>query len=786
MPRWVWALLVSLLPLYGSKLHFTQEERAFIQNHPVVTYGNAVWEPFVIKEPQGYSGIFKDYYKLLEEKTGLTFKFVRFGDGNNFKLALDAFQKREIDLIQGSGKTAQREQYARFAGPFLQVSLGIVSQERHAYQRCHDLEGKVVAIAKGSTASEHIKAKFPGIKLIYTDTIQEALELVEMGNADAVVDNLVVLNYLLNKEYFRELAIGGICHYKFKIYALVRSDYPLLHSILNKAIASISQEEILSNHEKLLNLTILPDKKISDDYRAYFQSKKEITMCIDPNWMPLEAIEQGRMIGVNKEFIDLVQSYLPIPIRLVPTTNWSESITFAKERKCDILSLAMETTNRKKYLNFTSGYLKVSNVIVSKEALPASFELSHMEQRKIGVVQGYAMAEILKRAYPHIQFVDVESVVDGLEHVQEGSIDGFVATSLAVAYNFQSGQYKDLNVMTILPQKLDLGFGVRSDDLQLLAVLQHIVEQIPQSKREAIFNQWITIKFNDNEQAYKIFRNVLWVTLGMLFFILYYSYHSRKLNQKLQKNLATQIERIREQDKMIFHQNKLAAMGEMIENIAHQWRQPLAQINSAISVIDSRLYQNKTEDIVIDAKLIEIEQMTGYMSQTIDDFHHFLDQDRPKELFCLYNIVEKAIEILRGPLESCQITIEIDMDRHTAVEGYANEFLHVLVSILSNAKDILEQRSIPNPKITLRLHQSEQESQLIICDNGGGVESGMEDKVFEPYFSTKEKMKGRGLGLYISKMIVQKSLKGDIQLSNTDEGACFRIDFNQQGGVSNV
>ncbi len=290
---------------------------------------------------------------------------------------------------------------------------------------------------------------------------------------------------------------------------------------------------------------------------------------------------------------------------------------------------------------------------------------------------------------------------------------------------------------------------------------EEIVTQTPQTKLDAIF------------------RNVMLVLLAILLFILYHYRNSRKLNQKLQENLAIQIHDIRQKDKIIFHQNKLTSMGEMIQNIAHQWRQPLAQINSAIGVIDNRLYQNSVCDKIIEEKLIEIEKMTHYMSQTIDDFYGFLDENKQKESFNLYETIQKAIDITKGSLESCQIDIRLHLDKNITLVGYPNELLHIFVVLLSNAKDIIQMRQIANPIITVLLKRIDNFFEIYLCDNGGGIDSSIEEKIFEPYFSTKGKQQGRGLGLYISKMIMQESFGGDIRLQNSLKGACFIIQFHQ-------
>lgn len=263
--------------------------------------------------------------------------------------------------------------------------------------------------------------------------------------------------------------------------------------------------------------------------------------------------------------------------------------------------------------------------------------------------------------------------------------------------------------------------------------------------------------------------------LAYSIFLYYKNYQLKEQCQALEMRRELELQEAQAKTRILHHQNKLISMSEMMENIAHQWRQPLAQINSAVLVIDDLLYEKEVKDSVIEEKLLEVESLTKYMSKTIDDFKDFFNQNKAKEYFNLQDLVDKSIYIVRGTLKSHNIEIESEIDKTIKCYGYPSELQQVIVVILNNAKDTFLSRKIFRPKIKLYIEQKEDQIQINICDNGGGIDVDIREKIFEPYFTTKHKSQGAGLGLYISKMIVEESMEGSLEVSVNKYGACFHI-----------
>ena len=243
----------------------------------------------------------------------------------------------------------------------------------------------------------------------------------------------------------------------------------------------------------------------------------------------------------------------------------------------------------------------------------------------------------------------------------------------------------------------------------------------------------------------------------------------------LERRIKEEVEKNKNKDKLIFQQNKMAALGEMLGNISHQWRQPLMEINSIFLPIEAKL----SMDIAIEKdELIQsinkLNEITKYMSDTIDDFRDFFATDKEKIEFKLLDQINSTINIISGVLKSDNIKLDIIIQKNPILIGYKNEYSQVLINIISNARDILVQRKIQNPYIKISIYEENNNIITTIEDNAGGIIVDPIEKIFEP-FSTYEKRNGTGLGLFMSKLIIENNMNGKLEANNTKDGAIFKI-----------
>ncbi len=247
----------------------------------------------------------------------------------------------------------------------------------------------------------------------------------------------------------------------------------------------------------------------------------------------------------------------------------------------------------------------------------------------------------------------------------------------------------------------------------------------------------------------------------------------------LEKKVKEQVEELNSQNSFMAHQARLASMGEMINSIAHQWRQPLNRINSCVAVLDSISNFNPDENKIIASKIKSIEQNTKYMSDTIEDFANFFHPNKEQTRFTLQNAVKKALELIKSRTNEVDIVISSDED--VWVSSFKKEYQQVILSILHNAIDNFEEKNTKDPKINIIIKPKRYSSYLCIHDNGGGIENNDINRIFEPYFTTKFSAQGTGLGLYMSKMIIENSMDGELSVKNENGGACFEIEIPRGG-----
>lgn len=257
-----------------------------------------------------------------------------------------------------------------------------------------------------------------------------------------------------------------------------------------------------------------------------------------------------------------------------------------------------------------------------------------------------------------------------------------------------------------------------------------------------------------------------------------YKLNNKNLKLKMQ-NLKLEL---KEKNNLLIKQSKLANIGETISYISHQWKQPLAQINSIVLRIDIYLNKQKLKNEVISNHLNEIEQMTAHMSDTLNTFDLYLKPNKEIENFNIKDTFYYSFNLISKMLESNNIKTKININDNLYIKGIAKEFTQVLLIIINNAKDVLIDKKILTPQIDINILNNKTNNKIILTieDNGKGIEEQYLDKIFSPYFTTKNSSQGTGHGLYIAKMIVEKSMNGSIKAINTIKGAKFIIELNQK------
>lgn len=263
---------------------------------------------------------------------------------------------------------------------------------------------------------------------------------------------------------------------------------------------------------------------------------------------------------------------------------------------------------------------------------------------------------------------------------------------------------------------------------------------------------------------------------ALFMFTLFAFYFLKKIeldSELLKHRVAEEVAKQQAQEQVMLRKYRMASMGEMIDAIAHQWRQPLAQANMILLTIDDSVEEDKIDKTTLSKHLTELFALTAHMSKTIDDFRTLLAINKPRETFNVEECIEEVLALMKGNLKG--VNVEVNLTNKTKITTHKNELSQVLITLLSNSIEALHAKGIEGKHVAINIKEPSNNISIEVEDNAGGIPKGIEDKIFDPYFTTKKSDGGTGLGLYIVKMIVEGSMQGNISQEKGKEGAKFSI-----------
>ncbi len=246
----------------------------------------------------------------------------------------------------------------------------------------------------------------------------------------------------------------------------------------------------------------------------------------------------------------------------------------------------------------------------------------------------------------------------------------------------------------------------------------------------------------------------------------------KELNETLEIRVKEEIKKNEEKQKVMFWQSRFASLGEMLANIAHQWRQPLTELNLTLFSLKKAALNGETDSV--EELYGESKALIKNMSSTIEDFSNFFKPDKEKQHFMLHESIEEALQILKRVLKKDMIQVKTFYE-DVSVLGITNEFTQVIVNLLKNSRDAFVENGVLIREITIKVSQKSEYAYITVEDNAGGIKEKERYKIFEPYFTTKHTSQGTGLGLFMSKMICEKGFNGSLDVSSKKGTTKFTV-----------
>jgi len=358
-----------------------------------------------------------------------------------------------------------------------------------------------------------------------------------------------------------------------------------------------------------------------------------------------------------------------------------------------------------------------------------------------------------KNGYIFVHEYDGVCLTDSIDEQDSVDLDKIIEVAKNgegyITYKSEDNKDKISYVAGIDDWEWEVGSGLYNDDVNT------VIE-----KNEIEFNKKL------KETIFIIIFTSVLLTLILIIILWIFTKRIEVKFLSYKKSIIKKEEESHKKDKLIFEQAKLVSMGEMIGNIAHQWRQPLSIILSSSTTIQMYKELGNLDNETLEKYCNTINKNTQYLSKTIDDFKNYIKGDRIKANFNLHDTLDRLVHLIDAPLKDNKIELNFELEDNIVINGYENELIQCLINICNNSKDVLVERNKDNKIILISTFKEDTNIVININDTGGGIDDNIMGNIFEPYFTTKHKMQGTGLGLHMTYDLIVNGMEGSIEVIN--------------------
>ncbi len=474
----------------NNKSIFSNEELEWIKNNPIVNVGvDEDWPPFDFINNKIHSGISSDYLNIISTKTGLKFNIY----GSSWSNVMDKIKNKELDILACAAKTPDRESFLDFTNPYLSLDAVVVAKKDLKLQSFEDIKKYKVAVQKNDYTYDALKKRFPEIEFVFVESNSDALKFVSYGKADIYIDNLPTISYFIEKNMLTNLEIKTNTDFEpSELSIAVIKEKNILKNIIEKVLKEITAEERKSIQKKwAFSLNEKKNFNFTKEELLWIKNNPIVKIGADANWPPFEYIDDtGKYQGIASDYLSLLSQYTGLEFK-VDANSWYETISKIKDKNLDMLACVAKTSDREKYLNFTSSYLNIDVVVIAKKELKID-NFDEVKKYKVAVQKGNFVYEKLLKKYPNIEFVFATSNKEAFEMVSYGKADIFIGNMPVFSYFVGKELLTNLEVKFKADfEKIDLSMAVTKDKEILFNIIQKVMPKIIEEEQEKINKKWI-------------------------------------------------------------------------------------------------------------------------------------------------------------------------------------------------------------------------------------------------------------------------------------------------------
>ncbi|HEY9080291.1 PAS domain S-box protein [Magnetovibrio sp.] len=494
-------LLVPLPAKSADQVSLTSEEVQWIQDHKKISVGiMSDWPPFNKVDSSGQShGISAEIIAAVGDRVGLQIELVP----GVWKDIYPQLVERKLDALMDVTPKPAREPLMNFTDEYLSIPHAIIAQNNAAQLNTEaDLAGLTVALEKGFGNVRWFRENHPDVTIVEYPTTRDCLEAVAQGKADAYVGNRAVATYIMKQEVMHNLTVHGRLTRAPTILAIgVRKDVPLLQSILQKGLAEVettAKQDILARWTGIGGGSGTEAKvKLTPTERAWLQQNPTITVANEMDWPPFDYVDGGVPQGLSVDVMNLIAQKTGLRVKYVNGYSWAELLERFNRGDILVLPALYWTDERAKTIDYTKAYAVTPSVLALHNDHADLNTLDALKGHKIGVVKGFATADLLAQRYPDLELVEVGNVLDGLQRVSVGSIDAFFGSLGVISFTL------DTNVVPNIKLSLDPGLktnnetelrmGVLKTTPDLYRILQKGLDAITSAELRSLRKRWLPI-----------------------------------------------------------------------------------------------------------------------------------------------------------------------------------------------------------------------------------------------------------------------------------------------------
>ncbi len=758
-------LLFSLSTLY-AKVHFTQEEKEYIKNHQVVTMGaDYNWPPFDFIDKNALpSGLSNDYLNLISKKSGLKFKIY----SGIWSDILESMKHKKYDGLTSAVKTTDREKYLNFTTPYISVPMAIVMQiNSSSVQTLDDLKGKTVSVNKGSYIHEWLVEKYPDIKLHLSRSNEESLEMLSFGKVDAYIGNLAVSTYIVNKNLLNNLkVVAKLENFKTLVSIAIDKDKPLLFSIIQKSLDDVSIQESQKIKSKWNEKINTPNNylQFTKKQQNWIDNHKTIRYVIDNNFEPIEYLSTDKVTysGIASSFMELLGQKTGITFIRVPTEVWSQSVEKIDAREADMYACLTQTPSREKVVNFSKPYIIMPQVFVTQKNVGFLSSMTELYGKKVVLVKGYALTEIIKKEHPKIDVIVVENIMEAFKKVVKGDAYAYLDLLPVASTYIQKNGLSNLKISGISQYQSKFRMALRNDwDETGIEIINKVLDSISEDKKNAIYAKWISVKY-DKTIDYTLLFEIGTVFLLMIGASLFWN---RKLSLEIQKRKEVELELQELNKKLIQTRNEAQsankAKSNFLSNMSHEIRTPMNSILGFAELLEDRIEDKKLKSFVQ-----TIRSAGGNLLALINDVLDFSKIESGKlEIVKKSTNVRKMFEdivrifVLQAEQKGLNLEFKVDKKMPDVLFLDALRLREILINLIGNAIKFTDEGFV---KVVVDVnsvykHLSKIDIEIKVEDSGIGIAKDAQEKIFNVFEQQDnqdaQKYGGTGLGLAISKKL---------------------------------